>query len=145
MQQMILNEEAIAELNALLQTAVDQNDVPGVVAVVANRDCVLYRGAAGSSPNNIFRIASMTKPVTSVSIMMLRERGLLNLDDPLERYLPEFANRPVISRLSSTSATLVTRPSMGSITICAMFTWGIYKDPRRLALRRQSKLQDVEG
>ena len=76
MQQMILNEEAIAELNALLQTAVDQNDVPGVVAVVANRDCVLYRGAAGSSPNNIFRIASMTKPVTSVSIMMLRERGL---------------------------------------------------------------------
>ena len=84
---------------------------------MANRDSVLYRGASGGLPTDIYRIASMTKPVTSVSVMMLRERGLLDLDDSLDRYLPEFANRPVIRSYSSNSTEVITRPAAAPITL----------------------------
>lgn len=72
---MVLSDRACTELDILLHTAVERGDVPGVVALVADRDQVLYRGAAGSlnergaqamSVDAIFRILSMTKPVTSV-------------------------------------------------------------------------------
>ena len=75
-----------------LAAAVDRGDTPGVVALVVNRDTVVYEGAAGKFDlahdvampvNAIFQIASMTKPVTSVAIMMLVEEGKLKLDDPV--------------------------------------------------------------
>src|SRR5215475_2840845 len=69
-----------AEIDAILQHAVQQGTVPGVVAIVANKDRILYQGAFGLmdvgkqrpiSRDAIFRIASMTKPVTSAAVMML--------------------------------------------------------------------------
>jgi CubicO group peptidase (beta-lactamase class C family) len=55
----------------------------------------------------IFRIASMTKPVTSVAIMMLYEQGKLDLDDPVSKFIPEFANPQVLVAVEP----LVTRPA----------------------------------
>jgi CubicO group peptidase (beta-lactamase class C family) len=69
-------------------------DVPGVVTLIVNREGVLYQGAAGKQDvargvampaDAIFRIASMTKPVISVAIMMLVESGKLELDDPVSK------------------------------------------------------------
>jgi CubicO group peptidase (beta-lactamase class C family) len=73
-----------AALSQQMSTAVNRGDTPGVVALVIGRDSVLYQGAAGKLDiahdigmpvNAIFSIASMTKPVTSVAIMMLVEEG----------------------------------------------------------------------
>src|SRR4051812_2964279 len=75
---------AAASLNGALQAAVTRGDVPGLVAIAATRDRILYEGAlgkadvAGNRPMTVealFRIASMTKPVTSVAAMQLYERG----------------------------------------------------------------------
>src|SRR5262245_16515883 len=90
-----------ATLSRQLHAAVDRGDTPGVVAAVVNRDAVIYEGAAGKrevannvpmSADTIFNIASMTKPVTSVAVMMLLEQGKLALDDPVSKFLPGFDN-----------------------------------------------------
>ena len=117
-----LSHAAHTELDALLHEAVKRRDLPGVVAVVANRDTILYRGAAGTSFTDIFRIASMSKPVTSVAIMMLRERGLLDLDDPVEHYLPRYAGREVITKFNAADNSYTTRPASGPITLRHLLT-----------------------
>ena len=108
-----LSAKAVSEIDALLQEAVRQGTVPGVVAIVTNKDRVLYHGAFGlmdtgkrkpMQKDSIFRIASMTKPVTSVAIMMLKEQGKLGLDDPVSKYLPAFQNREVISSFNPADA-----------------------------------------
>src|SRR4051812_15933234 len=92
-------------IDASLRAAVERKDVPGVVAVVTDRQRVLYQGAFGVADvasgraldaDALFRIASMTKPVTSLAAMQLIEQGHFGLDDPVEKYLPEFANLKVI-------------------------------------------------
>jgi CubicO group peptidase (beta-lactamase class C family) len=91
-----------AAVDALLQKAVADQRVSGIVAIAIRGDGeVLYQGAAGRrdpagaepiGPNNLFRLASMTKPFTSVAVMQLVEQGRIGLDDPLSRHLPVFAN-----------------------------------------------------
>ena len=87
-----LPQKGVAEIDAILQRAVQQGTVPGVVAIVAGKNQILYHSAfglqdvAGKKPmqkESIFRIASMTKPVTSAAIMMLLEQGKLKLYDPV--------------------------------------------------------------
>lgn len=117
MQSATLSTAATGEIDTLLQQAVECHAVPGVVAIVANRETVLYRGAVDASPTALYRIASMTKPVTSVGIMILRERGLLELDDPLERYLPAFAGREVMQDFNVADASFGQRPASGPITL----------------------------
>ena len=98
------NSQGNSVLDSGLRSAIEAKDVPGVVALVTNRERVLYKGAFGvadvatSRPltsDALFRIASMTKPVTSVALMQLVEQGRLGLDDPAEKYLPELVRLKV--------------------------------------------------
>src|SRR6266480_6198586 len=91
-------------IDAALRDAVERKDVPGVVALVTDRRRVLYQGAFGVADvstgralttDAAFRIASMTKPITSLAAMQLIEQGRFGLDDPVEKHLPEFANLKV--------------------------------------------------
>jgi len=93
-------------LERVLTSAVERGDTPGLVGLVVNRDGVLFQGAAGQldvasgtpmTTDAIFNIASMTKPVTSVAAMMLVERGMLGLDDPVSMYLAGFDALEVLS------------------------------------------------
>lgn len=122
MQPAILSTAAHAELDALLENAFRRHDVPNVVAVVANHENVLYRHATGASITDIYDIASMTKPITSVAIMMLRERGLFDLDDPVSLYLPEYAGREVISDFNTADASFTTRAATRPITLRHLLT-----------------------
>jgi methyl acetate hydrolase len=120
-----------AALSSQLSNAVIRGDTPGVVALVVGRDSVLYEGAAGKLDvahgvampvNAIFSIASMTKPVTSVAIMMLFEEGKLNLDDSVSKYLPGFDNLQVITKFNEKDATYETRPAKRPMTIRHLLT-----------------------
>ena len=100
---------AVALDNALT-AAVTRKDVPGVVAMAANRDGIVYQGAFGMAEvaharpmtvDAIFRIASMTKAVTSVAAMQLIEQGRVGLEDPAEKYLPEMAHLSVFESFDS--------------------------------------------
>jgi CubicO group peptidase (beta-lactamase class C family) len=118
-------------LSRQLASAVEKGDTPGVVALVVDRDDVLYEGAAGKldvgrnipmPTNAIFNIASMTKPVTSVAIMMLLEDGKLKLDDPVSKYLTGFDNLQVIAKFNEADGTYETRPAKRAMTIRHLLT-----------------------
>jgi methyl acetate hydrolase len=120
-----------AALSSQLSNAVIRGDTPGVVALVVGRDNVLYEGAAGKLDvaheiampvNAIFSIASMTKPVTSVAVMMLFEEGKLKLDDSVSKYLSGFDNLQVITRFNEKDATFETRPAKRPMTIRHLLT-----------------------
>lgn len=94
----------VADLNARMHALVDQQKLAGVVTLLARKGKVVNLDAYGkqdaSSPapmatDSIFRIASMTKPVTGVAMMQLWEQGRWKLDDPVARHIPEFAGLKV--------------------------------------------------
>jgi CubicO group peptidase (beta-lactamase class C family) len=94
-----LSKETLKRVDALLQDHVARKQVAGAVALVIRHGKVAYQGAVGKqnveagipmSSDTIFRIASMTKPITSTAVMMLVDRGRIDLSDPISRYLPEF-------------------------------------------------------
>jgi methyl acetate hydrolase len=118
-------------LSRQLASAVARGDTPGVVALVVDRDGLLFEGAAGKLDvghdvpmpiNAIFNIASMTKPVTSVAIMMLVEEGKLGLDDPVSKYLPGFDHLKVITKFNDADGTYETRPARRAMTVRHLLT-----------------------
>jgi CubicO group peptidase (beta-lactamase class C family) len=112
-----ISDAGKAALTSQMNDAVKRGDAPAVVEIVVNREGVLYEGAAGLPTNAIFNIASMTKPVTSVAIMMLMEQGKLKLDDPVSMYLDGFDKLQVISKFNAADASYQTRPAKSVMTI----------------------------
>jgi len=126
-----LNTSGAAAIDRMFQAAVDKGEIPGVVAAVTNKDRILYLKAFGKqdvargtpmSNDTVFRIASMTKPVTSVGIMLLYEQGKLRLDDPAGNYLPAYKGREVMATFNEKDATYTTRPANGEMTIRHLLT-----------------------
>ena len=126
-----LPSQGAAALSTSLKEATDRGDVPGVVVAVVNKDGTLYHEAFGVSStlrktpmakDTIFNMASMTKPVTSVAIMMLVDEGKLTLDDEVAKYLPKYRNPVVISRFNEADASFDTRPAKRPITIRHLLT-----------------------
>ena len=127
----VLSDDGGPALDTLLHAAVERHDVPGVVAEVTNRQRTLYRGAfgkldergaVGMPADAIFQIYSMTKLVTSAAIMMLKEQGLLGLDDMVSRYLPELKGIEVIAAFDESDGSYATRPAACEITLRHLLT-----------------------
>ena len=121
-----IDQSEIEDIKRAMQAAVDEEFLPGALLLVGNSEgiglleTVGMEGPESSTPINkdtIFRIYSMTKPIISVAIMTMVEDGMINLNDPLEKYIPEFANLQVINRESGES-----RPAESSITIENLLT-----------------------
>jgi len=126
-----LNTGGTAAIDRMFQAAVDKGEIPGVVAAVTNKNQIVYLKAFGKqdvakgvpmSTDTVFRIASMTKPITSVGVMMLYEQGKLRLDDAAGRYVPSFNGREVIAAFNEKDATYTTRPAKQEITIRHLLT-----------------------
>jgi len=112
-----ISDAGKAALTAQMNDAVKKGDAPAIVEIVVNREGTLYEGSAGLPANAIFNIASMTKPVTSVAIMMLAEQGKLSIDDPVSKYLPGYDKLQVITKFNAADATYETRPAKTVMTI----------------------------
>jgi CubicO group peptidase (beta-lactamase class C family) len=126
-----LPQQGAAALSSFLKDATDRGDVPGVVVAVVDRNGVLYHEAFGKSrttgnmamaKDTIFNMASMTKPITSIAIMMLVEEGKLKLDDDVATFVPKWKNPLVISKFNEADATYETRPAKRPITIRHLLT-----------------------
>jgi CubicO group peptidase (beta-lactamase class C family) len=118
-----------ARITAPAQHAVASGDIPGVVCLVWRRgellqvDSVGLRNIEARLPverNTIFRIASMSKPVTTAVAMILRERGVLRLEDPITKWAPEFAAMRVLRRADGPLQD--TYPAPRAITIEDLMT-----------------------
>ena len=112
-------------IDEVLAAAVERGDVPGVVAIAVDRHGVLYEGAFGKARvagdvsmqvDSIFRIASMTKALTSVAALQLVERGLLSLDEPADAVLPELGEVNVLTESGD------LRPAAERVTLRQLLT-----------------------
>ena len=99
-----MSQERLNLIDKMCQEAIDNNSVPGVVALVARRGKIVYHKAFGTSDasgkvlerNAIFRIASQSKAITATAVMMLWEEGEFGLDEPISNYIPEFKDGQVL-------------------------------------------------
>lgn len=119
----------LARIGDVGRRYVDAGKIPNAVVQVADSTGVVYSDAYGwadvesqtpISMDSIFRIYSMTKPITSITLMQLFEEGHFLLEDPLEKYLPDFANPQVM--IGGSDQAPVTRPAMRSITVKDVLT-----------------------
>ena len=112
-----LSTAGLARLTARLRRDIERGYLPGTVALVARRGRVAYleslgaadpAGGAAMAPDAIFRIYSMTKPITSTAFMMLVEEGKVALDEPVHKYIPEWKNLGVFQ--AGTYPAFLTKP-----------------------------------
>jgi CubicO group peptidase (beta-lactamase class C family) len=99
-----MSSERLNRIKPVMQRYVDENKLPGLITIVARQGKIVHFEKYGNmyidkpmELDAIFSIASMTKPITSVAIMMLYEEGYFQLNDPVEKYIPEFKDLKVFS------------------------------------------------
>jgi CubicO group peptidase (beta-lactamase class C family) len=115
-----MSASRLARLDATLQADVAAGKLPGIVVAVARRGKVVYRRAVGVANlqtrepmrvDALFRLYSMTKPVASVGLLTLYEQAKFRLTDPLDRYLPQFANVKVYKGADASGKPILATPS----------------------------------
>jgi len=123
-----LPKAGLDRLHGVMAGYVERGDVPGMVMLVSRHgevhvDAIGRLAFEGSSMtrNSIFRITSMTKPVAAAAAMVLIEEGKLQLDDPIDRWLPELANRKVLLRIDALIHQTV--PARRAITLRDLLTF----------------------
>jgi len=126
-----MSTERLARIDNMLQQAVDSCWTAGAVGFIARDGKIIYEKAFGVSDlgtripmktDDIFRIASQTKAVVSVAAMMLFEEGKFLLDDPVSKYIPEFAHNQVLDEFNEKDSTYTTIPAKRQVTVRDLFT-----------------------
>ena len=139
-----LSSSRLEQINTVLRAKVDAGEIPGYVALVARHGKIAFFDSYGAQDpstkkpmarDSIFRIFSMTKPLTSVAAMMLVEEGKIKLADPISMYLPELANLQVATNADSVKdpKDIQTRPAATPVRVLDLllhtsgFTYGFFK------------------
>ena len=125
------SSERLKRLDIAMNEWVNKGWMPGAVAMVIHDGKIAYYKSVGydnlekktAMPRDgIFRIASQTKAITSVAIMMLFEEGKLLLDDPVSKYIPAFRRQQVLEKFNAADTTYTTVPAKKEITIRELLT-----------------------
>jgi CubicO group peptidase (beta-lactamase class C family) len=115
----------------MLLRSIEDKWIAGAVAFIARDGKIIYNRAFGESDietrtpmqtDAIFRIASQTKAIASIGLMMLFEEGKFLLDDPVSKYIPEFAHQQVLDKYSEKDTTYTAIPALREITIRDLLT-----------------------
>ncbi|MDP3435556.1 MAG: serine hydrolase domain-containing protein [Bacteroidota bacterium] len=126
-----ISSERLARIDQMCAEAVKNGDVPGIVSLIARNGKIVHWKAYGMADNqagrllkrdDIFRIASQTKAITSTAVMMLWEEGKFQLDDPISKYIPEFKNPQVLKSFKYSDTTYTSEPAKSEITIRHLIT-----------------------
>jgi len=127
-----VSSDSIIRVSALMQKYVDDSKLPGMIAMVSRHGKIIYNENFGSMDDGktmqsdaIFRIASMTKPITSVAIMILYDEGRFQLDDPVSKYIPEFNHLKVFSGIDEHGMKLTDPVRPMTIRNLLMHTSGL--------------------
>lgn len=126
-----MSSERLGRIDAVVQEYVQQGRVPGAVVLIARNGKIVYHKGLGyddlanQTPlrrDAIMRIASQTKAITSLAVMMLFEEGKLLLDDPISKYIPAFKNPKVMDKFNEQDTTFTTVPAKQEVTIRHLLT-----------------------
>jgi CubicO group peptidase (beta-lactamase class C family) len=125
------SSERLQRIDKLIQQYIDSNWISGAIAIVAHDGNIVYHKAIGYDDKEknkllqkdaIWRIASQTKAITSVAVMMLFEDGKILLDEPISKYIPAFKKPVVLDKFNKTDTTYTTIPAKREITIRDLLT-----------------------
>ncbi len=125
------NQERLNKIDAGFLDLIAKEQIPGAVALIVRDGKVVYEKAFGISDpvskrpyniDDIFRIASMSKAITSTAAMILFEQGKFNLDDPISKWIPAFKNMTVLSSYNEKDTTFTSVPANKPITVRQLFT-----------------------
>ncbi|MFC2126322.1 serine hydrolase domain-containing protein [Bacteroidota bacterium] len=125
-----MSSERLDRIDAMIEEYIDNGWIPGAVTLIARHGKIVhYKGygmrdmEAGDplEKDDIFRIASMTKAITCMAVMILYEEGKFQLDDPVSNYIPEYKNPEVLVSVNPDS-TYTSRPAKSEITIRQLLT-----------------------
>jgi CubicO group peptidase (beta-lactamase class C family) len=126
-----VSSERLNRIDTMLLQSIENKWIAGAVGFIARDGKIIYNRSFGASDlenklpmqtDNIFRIASQTKAITSIGLMMLFEEGKFLLDDPISKYIPEFAHPQVLDKFNEKDTTFTTVPSRREITIRDLLT-----------------------
>jgi CubicO group peptidase (beta-lactamase class C family) len=126
-----LSSERLTRIDKMVEGCVNEKSIPGAVALIVRNGKIAYYKAWGSSniasntplkKDEIFRIASMTKAITSLAVMMLYEEGKFLLDDRVSMYIQEFKDPVVLKEFNAKDTTFTTEPARREITIRHLLT-----------------------
>lgn len=126
-----ISPDRLSRIEAMLENAVSQQQIPGAVALIARKGKVVFHKAFGQADNSegqeldknaIFRIASQTKAITATAVMILWEEGLFRLDDPISKYIPEFAEMQVLDTFNPADSSFTGKDVSTPITIRHLLT-----------------------
>jgi CubicO group peptidase (beta-lactamase class C family) len=126
-----VSADRLVRIDKMIQQYIDSGWIAGAVGFIARDGKIVYNKALGVNDNeartamhndDIFRIASQTKAVTSVAVMTLFEEGKFLLDDPLSKYIPEFANPTVVDKFNEKDTTYTAIKANREITIRDLLT-----------------------
>ena len=125
------DQERLGRIDSVIMAEIETGKIPGAVALISKGGKLAYFKSFGFSDiqarkemtiDNIFRLASMTKAITSVGIMILYERGLFQLNDPVSNYIPEFSEMEVVSAVDSDGLVSSTVSANTPIRIVDLLT-----------------------
>ncbi|MEN8230791.1 MAG: serine hydrolase domain-containing protein [Bacteroidota bacterium] len=126
-----ISPERLNRIDAMCQESVKDGDLPGIVALVARNGKIVLHEAYGMADNqsnrklkkdDIFRIASQSKAITSTAVMMLWEEGKFRLDDPVSKYIPEFKDPMVLKSFTYKDTSYSAVPADKEITVRHLLT-----------------------
>lgn len=126
-----MSSQRLARIAPVMQSYIDKRLVPGVITAVVRKGKLVHFATHGKMDaeagtpmreDALFRIASMTKPITSVALMMLWEEGRFQLQDPVSRFLPEFSAPMVSTTRDASGKTGELVPAERPITIRDLLT-----------------------
>jgi CubicO group peptidase (beta-lactamase class C family) len=126
-----VSAERLARIDKMCTEAIQSGDLPGIVSMVVRNGKIVHWKAYGMADNqagrtlkrdDIFRIASQTKAITSTAVMMLWEEGKFRLDDPISKFIPEFKNPQVLKSFKYADTTWTGEPAKSEITIRQLLT-----------------------
>lgn len=126
-----MSAERLTRIDQVMNRYISEQAIPGAVALIVRNGKIVYYKSWGTSnisansqlkKDDIFRIASMTKAITSLAVMMLYEEGKFLLDDPVSKYIPEFKNPVVLKSFNEKDTTFTTEPAKSEITIRQLLT-----------------------
>ncbi|NLJ44711.1 MAG: beta-lactamase family protein [Bacteroidales bacterium] len=126
-----VSPERLNRIDTMLIKSIKDGWIAGAVGFIARDGKIIYNRAFGESDietgtpmktDDIFRIASQTKAITSIGLMMMYEEGKFLLDDPISKYIPEFSNPTVIDKYNPKDTTYTTIPAKREVTIRDLLT-----------------------
>ena len=126
-----ISPERLNRIDAMCKASVKDGDLPGIVALVARNGKIVLHEAYGMADNqsnrkmkkdDIFRIASQSKAITSTAVMMLWEEGKFRLDDPVSKYIPGFMDPMVFKSFTYKDTSYIAVPANKEITIRHLLT-----------------------